>query len=86
MPPGRALIGQAYRIIASPGVTLPVGSVSIQYMQNDVVATGLLEEDLQLYYYDGTNWLALETIQDTYFNLVSAPSQGAGRDQLPGLG
>ncbi len=78
LPPGRSLIGQAYRIIASPGATLPEGSVSLQYLQNDVTLAGALESDLALYFYDGAAWRELTTIKDEYFNLVSAPSQGPG--------
>jgi hypothetical protein len=64
--------------VASPGVTLPVGSVSIQYLSNDVAVAGVQESDLRLYYWDGAQWLELNTVLDTYFNLASAPSQGEG--------
>jgi hypothetical protein len=78
LPPGRNLIGQAYRIVASPGATLPDGSVSIQYLQNDLLTAGVVDEDLEMYFYDGSAWFALDTAVDDYYNLTSAASQGAG--------
>jgi hypothetical protein len=78
LPPGRTLVGQGYNLVASPGVSLPFGSVSIQYLSNDVLVAGADESDLTLYYWDGASWTALETVLDTYFNLASAPSQGEG--------
>ncbi len=78
IPSGRTLVGQAYRILASPGATLPDGSISLQYYQTDVTNSGLTETDLQLYYYDGAAWQALETIVDSYYNLASSPSSGPG--------
>jgi hypothetical protein len=78
LPLGRTLVGQGYNLVASPGVTLPFGSVSIQYLSNDVLVAGADEEDLTLYYWDGVSWTALDTVLDTYFNLASAPSQGEG--------
>jgi hypothetical protein len=79
LPPGRLLVGQAYNIIASPGVTMPVGSVSVQYLENDVTVTeGMAESDLRLYYYDGSAWHLLPTNLSPYYNLAAAPSQGPG--------
>ena len=78
LPPGRTLVGQGYNLVASPGVSLPFGSVSIQYLSNDVLVAGASEEDLTLYFWGGASWTALETVLDTYFNLASAPSQGEG--------
>ena len=78
LPAGRQMIGQAYQIIASPDVVLPDGSISVQYLGNDVTVAGADESDLRLYYYNGTGWLELATILDTYYNMVSAPSQGTG--------
>ncbi len=78
LPPGRTLVGQGYDLVASPGVTLPVGSVSIQYLSNDVSVAGVQESDLCLYFWDGADWIELDTNLDTYFNMASAPSQGEG--------
>jgi hypothetical protein len=78
LPPGRTLIGQGYNLLASPGYTLPVGSVSIQYLSNDVLVAGASESDLALYFWNGGSWSTLDTILDTYYNLASAPSQGEG--------
>jgi hypothetical protein len=57
---------------------LPVGSVSIQYLSNDVLVAGASESDLALYFWNGGSWSTLDTILDTYYNLASAPSQGEG--------
>jgi len=78
LPPGRTVIGQGYSLVATPGTPVVTGSVSIQYLSNDVLNAGASEEQLTLYYYTGTTWSALPTIRDTYFNLATAPSQGAG--------
>ncbi len=78
LPAGRQLIGQAYQIIASPGATMPSGSVSVQYLANDVTIAGADENDLRLYYFDGANWQELSTILDTYYNMAAAPSRGPG--------
>ncbi|MEE8391306.1 MAG: proprotein convertase P-domain-containing protein, partial [Anaerolineae bacterium] len=78
LPPGRTLVGQGYNLIASPGITLPTGSVSIQYLSNDVLVAGANEADLTLYFWDGSDWTALDTALDTYFNLASALSQDEG--------
>ncbi|MBN1177918.1 MAG: VCBS repeat-containing protein, partial [Anaerolineae bacterium] len=79
LPAGRTLVGQGYNLVASPGVTLPQGSVSMQYLPNDVLVAGASESHLELYYWDElTGWQPLQTVLDAYYNLASAPSQGEG--------
>jgi len=78
VPPGRAVIGQGYRLAATPGTPILTGSVSIQYLTNDVMVAGADESGLTVYYYTGTVWSALATVRDPYFNLVTAPSRGPG--------
>jgi len=78
LPAGRTVIGQGYSLVATPGTPVLTGSVSIQYLSNDVLNAGASEEQLTLYYYTGTTWSALPTVRDTYFNLATAPSQGVG--------
>jgi hypothetical protein len=78
LPPGRALIGSGYAIIASPGYTLPAGSVSVQYLSNDVTSAGAREADLSLYFFNGNQWVERATTQDEYFNVLVAASQGPG--------
>jgi hypothetical protein len=78
LPPGRTLIGQGYNLVSSPGFTLPVGSVSMQYLSNDVLVAGAEESNLNLYYWDGNDWDLLKTVLDTNVNLASAPSRGEG--------
>jgi subtilisin-like proprotein convertase family protein len=78
LPPGRTVIGQGYNLVATPGTPVITGSVSIQYLSNDVLVAGANEEQLTIYFWDGSKWNELETTRNTYFNLASAPSQGAG--------
>jgi hypothetical protein len=84
LPAGRTQIGPGYALAASPGVSLPVGSVSFQYMSNDVLQAGVdpndrnLSQILGLYFYGGGTWQALTTTVDVTFTEAVAPSQGAG--------
>jgi hypothetical protein len=79
LPPGRTLVGPGYSLVASPNVTrVLTGSISIQYLGNDVLIAGADESNLTIYFWDGDEWTALDTVLDTYFNLASAPSQGEG--------
>jgi hypothetical protein len=78
VPAGRTLIGQGYNLVASEGAVLPAGSVSVQYLSNDVLVAGADESDLGLYYWGGSEWEALETVLNTYYNLATAESQGEG--------
>ncbi len=78
LPPGRMAVGQGYRLMASPGTPPMDGSVSIQYLANDLLTAGVAAQDLAIYYHDGAAWRELSTRRDAYFNLVSAPSQGPG--------
>ena len=61
--PGRTVIGQGYRLIATPGTPLPEGSVSIQYLSNDVLVAGVDENRLSIYYYTDTTWIEPERHQ-----------------------
>jgi hypothetical protein len=78
IPPGRTVIGQGYSLLATPSTPLITGTVSIQYLSNDVLVAGGNEGGLTIYFYDGNQWNALPTTRDAYFNLVTAPSQGVG--------
>jgi hypothetical protein len=78
LPTGRTLIGHGYNLITSPGTSMPPGSVSVQYLSNDVEVAGANEEDLALYHYHEGEWHELATELDDYFNMASAPSQGDG--------
>jgi subtilisin-like proprotein convertase family protein len=78
LPPGRTVIGQGYSLLSTPNTPLITGSVSIQYLSNDVLVAGANEDGLTIYFYDGNAWTALDTTRDAYFNLASAPSQGVG--------
>src|SRR3990172_6199521 len=78
LPAGRTVIGQGYRLVATPGTPVLTGSVSIRYLANDVLVAGATENGLPLYAYTATSWVALPTTRDAYFNLATAPSQGVG--------
>jgi hypothetical protein len=77
-PAGRTVIGSGYNLVATAGAPVTEGSVSVQYLGSAILQAGVNEEDLRLYYWDGAAWRELETRRDAYYNLVSAPSQGAG--------
>jgi hypothetical protein len=44
----------------------------------DALTEGVDEVSLTIYFWNGQSWWVLPTIRDDYFNLASAPSQGAG--------
>jgi hypothetical protein len=78
-PPWTSVVGKAYRIMASPGVTnLVEASVYWTYMSDDV-PTGE-EAWVRLYHWNTatSEWDALPTTVDTYHNSVSAPCDGPG--------
>ncbi len=79
LPPGRAQIGQAYRIAATAGITnLNESSISFQYIGQAVPAG--MEEDITIYYWgeDEASWHALPTMLNTLDNFASARVQGTG--------
>jgi hypothetical protein len=78
LPPGRTVIGQGYNLVTTPGAPMMNGSISFEYMGNDVLAAGGDETTLTIYYWDGTTWTALPTVRDPYYNMASARSQGSG--------
>jgi hypothetical protein len=78
LPPGRTVIGQGYALVATPGTPVATGSVSIQYLTDDILTAGVDENGLTIYFYDGSSWHDLPTVRNAYFNLVTAPSQGPG--------
>lgn len=77
-PAGRTMIGQGYRVITTPGAPDLTGSISFEYLTNDVLVAGVEEEDLKIYHWDGTKWAMLPTVVDAYYNFASAPSRGTG--------
>ncbi|GIV98022.1 MAG: hypothetical protein KatS3mg057_2679 [Herpetosiphonaceae bacterium] len=82
LPPGKTPIGQAYNLVASTAVLSdPLGlsgSISVQYLGNDVLLAGAEEEELHLHHWDGSAWLVLPTLRNTTYNLASAPGRGVG--------
>jgi hypothetical protein len=72
------VIGSGYLLTATPGTPVLTGSVSIQYLSNDVSVAGASENDLSIYFYDGSEWRELATTRSSEFNLVTAPSAGTG--------
>ncbi|MEM7132272.1 MAG: FG-GAP-like repeat-containing protein [Chloroflexota bacterium] len=80
LPDDKVAIGRGYNLFATGfSVTNPLtGSVSFQYQGTDVLVEERSEEELGIHFWDGTQWLALNTRVDTTFNLASARSQGPG--------
>ncbi len=86
LPPGRTLIGQGYNLFATgfpSGTPVLTGSISFQYLGNDVLVSGANEDDLGIYFWNDDDWtsdewLPLDTVPDAYFNMASAPSEGPG--------
>jgi hypothetical protein len=79
LPEGKTVIGEGYRLVASPAVTrVLTGSISFQYHSADVLLEGADEEELTIHFWDDGIWQALPTVRAPYYNLASAPGQGAG--------
>jgi hypothetical protein len=78
LPPGRTAIGEGYNLLATPGAPMLEGSIAFEYLGSDVLAAGGNEANLTIYFWDGIEWTALHTVRDTYYNLMSARSQGPG--------
>ena len=82
LPAGKTTIGQGYSLVASPHVTQVIsGSISFQYLGIDALVEGISEREEQqlvIYFWDGSRWRALDTVIDTTYNLASATSQGSG--------
>lgn len=82
LPSGKTTIGQGYSLVASPNVTQVItGSVSFQYLGIDALVEGISEREedqLVIYFWDGRDWQALDTVLNTTYNLASAKSQGSG--------
>jgi hypothetical protein len=76
-PPWTTVVGQAYRLSASPNAPdLSGTSISFGYLGGEVPPGE--EEWLKVYFWDGDVWRPLSTWLDTYHNVASAPTQGAG--------
>jgi hypothetical protein len=78
LPPGRTAIGEGYNLLATPGAPMLEGSIAFEYLGSDVLAAGGNESNLTIYFWDETEWTALHTVRDPYYNLMSARSQGPG--------
>jgi hypothetical protein len=77
-PPWAAPLGQAYRLATSgsPPLDLTSSAVSFSYRGAEVPVEE--EQGIRVYFYAENGWEQLETTLDTYHNIVSAPSRGAG--------
>jgi hypothetical protein len=76
-PPWTTVVGQAYRLSASPNAPdLSGTSISFGYLGSEVPPGE--EGWLKVYFWDGDVWQPLSTRLDTYHNVASAPIQGAG--------
>ncbi len=78
-PPGRKVIGQAYRLVASPNAPSLTGA-SLNYHYVGAQVPPGEEGWLRLYYYNPTtaSWQPLDSLLDAVENTVSAPVQGEG--------
>jgi hypothetical protein len=77
----KVAIGRGYNLFATGFVTTTnplTGSVSFQYLGNDVLTEEMSESQLGIHFWDGSRWLALMTSLDQTYNLASARSQGPG--------
>jgi hypothetical protein len=75
--PWATLVGQAYRLSASPNAPdLTAGSLSFMYAGSEVPAGE--ESFLRLYFWDGVEWRILPTELDPEHNNASCPVQGPG--------
>ena len=78
-PPGRVPIGRSYQIRASAGgVDFAGASATFQYIGMEVLLSELAEQNLAVYYWDGTSWQRLHTILNLTQNFASAPLLGPG--------
>ncbi|MCX6032111.1 MAG: VCBS repeat-containing protein [Chloroflexi bacterium] len=79
LPPGRMLIGRPYEIRAGSGSNVFTGgSVTFQYLGLDVLLSGLPEQFLKVFYWDGSAWNSMRTVLNTTQNFASAPLPGPG--------
>ncbi|MBU0490223.1 MAG: DUF11 domain-containing protein [Chloroflexi bacterium] len=75
--PWTTVVGQAYRLIASPNAPNLAGtSLVFSYLGSEVPPGE--ETWLRVYFWDGVSWRQLPTRLDTYHNMASAATQGAG--------
>jgi len=71
------IIGQAYRLTASPGARdLKGASLTINYLGREISADK--EQLLRVYFWDGEEWQTLPTVLDTEHNIAYAAAQGLG--------
>jgi len=78
LPRGKTAIGQGYNLFATSDAPVLTGSISFQYLGNDVLVEGAAEDHLTIHHWDGSRWQALNTYRDSYYNFASAASQGVG--------
>lgn len=80
LPENKTVIGQGYNVVATEGTPVITGSVSFQYLTNDVLVEGVDEEQLTIHYWNEnkTGWQALDTFRESKYNVASAVSQGTG--------
>ncbi|MFP4438888.1 MAG: FG-GAP repeat domain-containing protein [Chloroflexaceae bacterium] len=76
--PWANVVGQAYRLTATPNAPQLAGnaSISIGYLTDEVVPGE--EQWIRVYYRQDAGWRQLETTLDTELNMAAAPTQGPG--------
>jgi len=72
------VVGQAYRLTATPNAPQLAGnaSISIGYLTDEFVPGE--EQWIRVYYRQDAGWRQLETTLDTELNMAAAPTQGPG--------
>jgi hypothetical protein len=80
LPPGKVPVTPGYNVLATAGTPVLTGSVSFQYLENNVLLVKAEETDLAIYFWSETTgqWQTLDTLVDVYFNTAAAHSQGPG--------
>jgi hypothetical protein len=80
LPPGKLPVSPGYNVLATAGAPVLTGSVSFQYLENNILLAKAEEADLAIYFWSETTeqWQTLDTLVDVYFNTAVAYSQGPG--------
>lgn len=76
-PEWATIVGQAYRVTASPGApNLTNASISFNYIGRDIEDDK--EQLLKVYFWSGQQWEELPTDVDDYHNTATASARGVG--------
>jgi hypothetical protein len=89
LPLGLVPVGRAYYVRPSTEIAdYAGGSIAFQYLGRDVDQFHLPEENLAVYYWDGSQWVCFkctEQVRNPAQNVISAPLKEAGLYMLAGF-